>query len=252
MEPKIKVVIVEDEPASKEYLIDLLTTYFRQIEIVAVEDTVDAAIQAICRYNPGLVFIDVEIKMGTGFDVLAGVEHIDFDTIFTTAFNQFAIDAFQYSAVDYLLKPLDAEKVVKAVQRSIERVSVKRSNDELRQLIQYLKRPVQLQRLPVSTMYGLEFIDIEDILFAEAEGNYCRVKLRSGRDIVITKKIKELEETLPDTLFMRVHNSYLVNTSYIRKYHKGRGGHIILDDESAIPVSPARKDDFLKRFDQRL
>lgn len=248
----LKAIIIEDEQSSQEYLKDLLEAKFPEISVVSIEDTVQPAINTINNCHPDIVFLDVEIKAGTGFDVLAGVKNKAFHVIFTTAYNQFAIDAFQYNTVDYLLKPLESEKVIAAIQRCIEKITLKQPGEEITQLLQYLKRPAMQQRLPVSTMYGIEFIDMEDILFAEAEGNYSKLKLRSGRSIMMTKKIKELAEQLQEPLFVRIHNSYLVNTRYVKKYYKGRGGHIILDDDSSLPVSPARKEDFLKLFNQKL
>lgn len=245
---KLNAIIIEDELASREYLADLLNVHFPQISIVAVEDTVMPAVVAIKKYLPDIVFVDIEIKMGSGFDVLAQTTGQTFDVLFTTAFDQFAINAFQYNAIDYLLKPLECSRVVAAVQRCINKAAHQRSGEEIKQLLQYLKQPAAPRRIPVNTMYGLEFIDPDDVLFAEADGNYSRLKLRSGRSITMTKKIKELEEQLQEPLFMRTHHSYLVNTRYVRKYYKGRGGYVVLDDGSSIPVSPSRKDEFLKLF----
>jgi two-component system LytT family response regulator len=247
-ENNLTAIIVEDEKASRRHLTDLMTAYFPAITLVSMEDTVQPAIDAIYKHQPDILFLDIEIKMGTGLDVLAGIQHERHQVIFTTAFDQFAIHAFQYHAVDYLLKPLDSSQMVRAVQRCIENLSAKKSNEALTQLLQYMKRPPVQQRLPVNTMYGLEFVDIDDILFVEAAGNYCKLKLRSGRIITLTRKIKELEDQLQEPQFMRIHNSYLVNAGCIRKYYKGRGGHVILDDESSLPVAPARKDYFLKLF----
>lgn len=249
---KLKAVIVEDEHASREYLINLLAVHFPRISIAAVEDTVQPAVASITKHQPDMVFMDIEIKMGTGFDVLEQTIGQAFDVLFTTAFDQFAIDAFQYNAIDYLLKPLENDKVIRSVQRSIHKITSQRSNEEVIRLLQYLKRPPARQRIPVNTMYGFEFIEMDDILFAEAEGNYSRLRLKTGKSITITKKLKELEEQLPEPLFIRVHHSYLVNTGCIKKYYKGRGGHVVLDDESSIPVSPSRKDELLKLFDQKL
>lgn len=247
----LTAIIIEDEQASQEYITDLLEAKFPEIKVVSIEDTVQSAINAIDNYNPDIVFLDVEIKAGTGFDVLAGVKNKAFNIIFTTAYNKFAIDAFQYNTVDYLLKPLESEKVIAAIQRCMQKITLRQPGDEIAQLLQYLKRPTWQQRLPVSTMYGIEFIDTEEILFVEAEGNYSKLKLKSGRSIMMTKKIKDLAEQLQEPLFVRIHNSYLVNTRYVKKYYRGRGGHIILDDDSSLPVSPARKEDFLKIFNQK-
>lgn len=247
MNTELKVIIIEDEIASQHYLKRLLGVHFPEIRIVAVEDTVQAAIDTIGRERPDLVFMDVEIRQGTGFEVLAGLPGAAFDVIFTTAFNQFAIDAFQHHAIDYLLKPLDDERVIKAIRRSIARQESQRSQERVQHLLQYLQKTA-LPRLAVSTIHGLEFIDIESILYVEASGNYCKIRQRGGSSITATRKIKDLTEQLSEPLFIRVHHSYLVHTRYIKRYQKGRGGYVELDDGTAIPVSPQKKDDFLKHF----
>lgn len=244
----LTAIIIEDEQPSQQYLTDLVETCFSNIKIVAKEDAVQPAIDAILRYNPDLVFLDIEIKSGSGFDVLNQVKDLGFHVIFTTAYNQFAIDAFQYNAVDYLLKPLERVKVIHAIERGVRKIEGQQTNKEIIQILQYLKQPVRQQRLPISTMYGMDFIAPEEILFIAAEGNYSKLKLKSGKHILVTKKIKDMEQLLPEPQFIRIHHSYLVNTSCIQKYYKGRGGHVILDDESSLPVSPAQKDNFMRLF----
>lgn len=247
MNTELKVIIVEDEIASQNYLKRLLGAHFPELRIVAVEDTVGPAIGAINHERPDLVFMDVEIRQGTGFEVLDGLDGATFGLIFTTAFNQFAIDAFQHHAIDYLLKPLDDDRVIGAVRRSIAQQESQRSQERIHHLLEYLQKTA-LPRLPVSTIHGFEFIDIESILYVEASGNYCKIKLKSGNSITTTRKIKEITGQLSEPLFIRVHHSYLVHTRYIKRYQKGRGGYVELDDGTAIPVSPQRKDDFLKHF----
>lgn len=245
----MKTIIVEDEIASQEYLHHFLSDHFPAITIAAVADNVPEAVAAITAHAPDLVFLDVDIKMGTGFDVLAALPAIKPEIIFTTAFNQFAIDAFQYHAVDYLLKPLDDKRTLKAVQHCISRVQEKNSNQHLTQLLQHLHQPAQQkQRISIYTVEGIEFIDPDEILLAEAKGNYTELKLRSGNKITTSKKLKEIEQQLPTPLFFRVHHSYIIHTHYVKKYFKGRGGYVILSDETTVPVSAARKDDFLKHF----
>lgn len=245
-------LIIEDEKPSQKYLTDLLASCFPSVKLVSVEDTVQPAIDAIFKYDPDILFLDIEIKSGSGFDVLKQVGDRNFQVLFTTAYNQFAIDAFQYNAVDYLLKPLERIKVIHAIERCIRKVEMQQSNQEVIRLLQYLRQPVRQQRLPINTTHGIDFINPEEIVFIEADGNYSRLKLTSGKQMLVTKKIKEMEQMLPEPGFIRTHHSYLVNTGFIKKYYKGRGGYILLDDDSSIPVSSAQKENFIKLFHNRL
>lgn len=245
---QINAIVVEDEKQSQEHLLGLLNRFFPELTIIAAADNVASAVASIERYEPQVVFMDISIKNGTGFDVLNQVRTQMPHVIFTTAFDQYAIDAFRYSAVDYLLKPIQSEKLVAAVTRCLKKIEASQLNLEMTTLLNYLKRSEQEYRIPVSTMYGFEFIDAAEILFIEAEGNYSKMKLVSGRSIVLSKKIKEQEEQLPKPMFVRIHNSYIVNVQHVKKYRKGRGGEVTLDDNSSLPVAPGRKEAFLKIF----
>lgn len=244
-------LIVEDEAASLEYLTDLLTTHFPAINILSAEESVQGAVRTIDRHRPDILFLDVAIKAGNGFEVLEQIIHKPAHIIFTTAYDQYAIDAFRHHAVDYLLKPLETGRVIDTVHHCLEAIRYRQHRDGIEQLLQYMKQPAR-SRIPVSTMYGLEFVDITDILFIEAEGNYSKLKLKNGKSLMLSKKIGELEEQLPRPEFIRVHNSYLVNTHYIRKYFKGRGGYITLDDDSSIPIARSKKEDFLRHFHEKI
>jgi two-component system, LytTR family, response regulator len=245
----IKAIIVEDELMSQQYLKNFLQQHFSTINVVAIIDNLPDAVDALKLHVPDIVFLDIEIKMGTGFDVLAAIPDIKSEIIFTTAFNQFAIEAFKYHAIDYLLKPLEDKRVFEAVSHCIKRLEQKNSGQQITQLLQSIQRPaLQIQHLGIHTLEGIEFINIADIVFAEAKGNYTELKLNSGATIVASKKLKEIEQSLTGGSFFRIHNSYVVNMMYIKKYNKGRGGDIILKDGSCLPVSATRKDDFLKYF----
>lgn len=249
--PSFTVIIVEDEPASQEYLSDLLSIHFPGLRLLGIEDSVATAVAAIDRHAPDLILLDVAIKSGSGFDVLEQIRYRTPQVIFTTAYDHYALEAFRHHAVDYLLKPLEEEKVIAAISRCQGNMRAQQRSADVQQLLEYLKRPTQQLRLPVSTMYGMEFIDTGDILFVEAEGNYSKLKLKNGKQLLMSKKIKELEEQLPSQNFLRIHHSYLANVYYIRQYFKGRGGHIVLDDGSSLPVSPSRKEDLMRLFHVR-
>lgn len=242
----MNIVIIEDEKASSAYLKKIVQQQFPQLAITAICDNVQDAVQALKTYSPDIVYLDVEIKMGTGFDVLKQAPDRTFEVIFTTAFNNFAIDAFRYHAVDYLLKPLQAVQVVEATERCLERLKVKTDHSNINKLLEQLQQPAtQKVKLPVYTPDGIELLETADIVYAEAKSNYTDLWLKTGKKITASRKLKEIEDSLPPQLFFRIHHSFVVNLQYVVRYQRGRGGYVILYNGSSLPVSSARKEEFL-------
>jgi two-component system LytT family response regulator len=242
----MKAIIVEDEEFSQEYLQSIIQKKFTGLEVVAVADDVQAATAAIKKYQPDLIYLDIEIKMGSGFDVLEHTRGLSYETIFTTAFNSFALEAFRYHAIDYLLKPLHDVQVIEATNRFINRTNTINGNERINALLDHMKHIDRIKsKLSIHTVDGIEFVQISQIVYAEANGNYTDFWLKDGTKRTSSRKLKETEESLPHNLFFRIHHSYLVNLHYVTKYHKGRGGHIELDNGVALPVSSNKKDDFL-------
>lgn len=245
----MKIVIVEDELDAREYLIRILRKHFAQCQIVAICDNVPDAVNAIREQLPDIVFLDVEIKLGTGFNVLEQVSDIPLSVVFTTAFDHYATAAFRHYAVDYLLKPLVEKQVADAVQRCIGRKALPdlAYQQHIYKLLEELRHPVsQKTKLGIHTMDGIEFVDIQDIIYGEASGSYTELWLRSGVKLTASRRLKEVEESLPPQQFFRIHHSYIVNLQYVKKYHKGRGGYLLLHNNVSLPVSSARKEAFLE------
>lgn len=243
----IKVIIVEDEFSCREFLKNTLKQHFIQLDIIAEPDNVPDAVTAIREHEPDIVYIDVEIKLGTGLDVLAQLKDKSFVVIFTTAFDKFAIEAFRHQAIDYLLKPIQRSQIIETTRRAIQQIETVRNSRNIDQILQRLQLPdTQNIKLSIYTLKGIEFEDIEDIIYAEAKGNYTEFFLRSGKKVTSSRRIGEIEEGLPVKTFFRIHHSYIVNLQYVIKYHKGRGGYIILQNGQSLPVSQNRKDEFLK------
>lgn len=242
----MNIVIIEDEKASSAYLKKIVQRQFPQLSITAICDNVPDAVQALKTHNPDIVYLDVEIKMGTGFDVLKQAPDRTFEVIFTTAFNNFAIEAFRHHAVDYLLKPLQAVQVVEATERCLERLKVKTDHSNISKLLEQLQQPAtQKIKLPVYTPDGIELLETADIVYAEAKSNYTDLWLKTGKKITASRKLKEIEDNLPPQLFFRIHHSFIVNLQYVARYQRGRGGYVILQNGSSLPVSSARKEEFL-------
>ena len=242
----MRVIIIEDEQASQDYLRHILNTHFPEIEIVALADNVPEAIEVIRKHSPDIVFMDVEIKLGTGFDVLARVGHRTFEVVFITAYNTFAVDAFRHHAIDYLLKPVSAAYMAEAIELCRQRLGNKQRTDQIDKLLRQLQvQPAQKSKIGIHTIEGIEMLDVADIVYGEAKGNYTDLWLKGGAKVTTSKKLKEMEEVLTLHQFFRIHHSYIVNMQYVSKYHKGRGGYLVLQNGLSLPVSSSRKDDFL-------
>lgn len=247
MQQPVKAIIVEDEIPAQKYLQNLLERNFPHCSVIAIADNVPDAIKAVDFHRPDILFLDIEIKMGSGFDILVALPDLKSEIIFATSFNQFAIDAFQYHAIGYLLKPLEDQRALETIGRAISRIEQNNSSQQIARLLQFIQHPVSpKQRLTIHTMEGIELVPLNDIVYVAAKGNYSELKLRNGCSMTTSKKLKDIEEQLPVQDFIRIHHSYVVNTQYIQKYYRGRGGLAIMTDGSSLPVSVGRKDEFIK------
>jgi two-component system LytT family response regulator len=245
----MKVLIVEDEHASQQYLGNFLRQNFPALQLAGIADNVPEAINLLRQYEPDILFLDIEIKIGTGFDVLKAVPGMKAEVIFTTAFNQYAINAFEVHAIDFLLKPVEDGRLTDALTHCIERIRAKTSYQQITALLEQLQQAAPaVKRISIPTAEGIEFIDVDHILYAMAKGNYTELKLKTGVKITVSRKLKEIEDSLPANLFFRIHNSYLVQSACIKKYYRGRGGSIVLTDNTTLPVSATRRDELMKHF----
>ncbi|HEV2483217.1 MAG TPA: LytTR family DNA-binding domain-containing protein [Puia sp.] len=245
----IRTVIVDDETDSRSVLQRLLETYCPQVTVIGAASGVDTALPLIREMNPDLVFLDIEMIHGNGFDLLNELQPIAFQVIFVTAFDEYAVKAFKYSAVDYLLKPVDIEDLQSAVEKTAARIQGKVDLSPIRTLLQNVG-VIQLsqQKMAIPTINGLSFIPINDIIRFEAQGNYTAIFLTNGQTLMATRNIKEYELLLPEAIFCRIHNSHIINMQKIQKYQKGRGGQVIMEDGTAIEVAIRRRQDFLQRI----
>jgi two-component system LytT family response regulator len=245
----IRTVLVDDEIDSILVLKRLLQIHCPEVGIVGEADGITKALEIIEQTAPDLLLLDIAINTGNAFDLLKRLGNFEFQVIFVTAFNDRAIDAFRYSAVDYLLKPVDGSLLRKAVEKAAGRMTEKQVTQNLRVLMGNIGAlQVSNQKMAIPTLNGLTFVYFRDILRLEAEGSYTRVILEDGRSIVATRSIKEYETLLPGSLFYRVHHSHIVHLNKVKEYRKGRGGHIIMEDGTSIEVAIRRREDFLKRL----
>lgn len=240
----IRALIVDDEKKARDLLSILLKENCPQVEIAGMAASVKEAHETIMKLKPDLVFLDIEMAGETGFDLLARFESITFSIIFITAFDKYALKALKFSALDYLLKPVDEKELVQAVKKAEKEQD---SGDLKQKLDIFLKGYYSLidNKIAISSMEGFEFIEINDIIRCEAEGKYTDCYLVNDRKIVATKNIKEFEDILSTHRFFRVHHSHLINLRFIKNYHKGRGGYVVMIDGATIPVAERKKDEFL-------
>lgn len=248
---KLRTILIDDEKSNREFLQVLLADHCPDVELVGTADGVESGLELIQEVQPDLVFLDIQMPTGTGFDLLEQVKEADFEVVFVTAYDQYAIRAFRYSAVDYLLKPLDPDDLVLAVQRATRARLQEHGNDRLSGLLDNLKNLTGLPgKLIVPDQSGFEVLELEEIIRAEAERNYTTFVLVSGRKVVSSKPIGHYEEMLQDRSFVRIHNSHLVNLRHLQRYTKGRGGLVVMSDGEELEVSRRKRDDFLKRISE--
>lgn len=250
----IKAIIIDDEQHCIDRLSKLLAQHCRQqVQLMGSFGSVEEGLYAIKQLQPKLVFLDVQIHNKTGFDLLQQIRDKNFDVIFTTAYEKYAVQAFRFSAIDYLLKPIDADDLVDAISK----MSVKKPTDEFsRKLetlldnIEQLKQYTPPKKIIVPTINGFELLSVIDIIRCQSDVNYTTIFLKDKQKLVAAKTLKEFEEMLAEYNFFRVHNSHLVNLAYVKSYNKGKGGSVSMIDNSEIEVSTRRKDDFMKKLSE--
>jgi two-component system LytT family response regulator len=245
----VRTVLVDDELASIRILKDLLTAHCPEVEIVGEADSVSAALEVIPACAPDLVLLDISINNENAFDLLNGLKNINFQIIFITAWDNHAVQAFKYSATDYLLKPVDAADLQTAIKKVVRKSYEKSVIDNLK-ILQENIQTLQLsqQKMAVPTLHGLSFVQLKDIMRLEANGSCTIIYLSNGEQLTTTRILKEYEELLPGNIFYRVHNAHIVNLNKVQNYQKGRGGHIFMEDGTSIEVAFRRREDFLKRL----
>ena len=245
----IRTVLVDDEKDNIRVLQRLLETYCPEISIVGTAEGVDTALQLIRNTRPDLAFLDIEMIQGNAFDLLNQLLPLEFQVIFVTAFDTYAIRAFKYSAVDYLLKPVDVDELRRAVDKVSARSGGKIDMLQIKNLLENVTvLQLSQQKMAIPTLTGLSFIPVNDIVRLESDGHYTNIYTTNGGRLVATRDIKEYEDMLPEAIFYRVHNSHIINLQKIRKYQKGRGGYVIMEDGSSIEVASRRRQDFLQRL----
>jgi two-component system LytT family response regulator len=248
----IKAVIVDDEELGRNMLSNLIRKYCPDVTIVGTASSVKEAKKVIEEVNPSLVFLDIEMPGGSGFELLEQLNKPSFSVIFTTAYNQYAVKAFKYSAIDYLLKPINIEELTNAVQKLSSAGSKNNMQSSLQHFIEsYNNSGVsKSNKVALPTQEGLVFIDISDIVRCEADGKYTYCYISGGKKLYSTRSLKDFEEQLIQFGFCRIHHAHLVNLNHIKNYTKGDGGQVTMANGDCVTVSKRKKEEFLNRLNK--
>lgn len=243
----IKAVIIDDEEHCRETLTLQLEKYCPDVSVVAAFRSATEGLRYLLATPPDLVFLDVEMPQMNGFELLEKLPAIPFGLIFTTGYDRYAIKAIQFSALDYLLKPIDKDDLQKAVAK-YQRQSVSQMAQQIEILMEKLGSKKGRQKIALPTTHGFDVIPTDTIVRCEADDNYTHVWLKNGKSLFVSRTLKEIEELLVGDTFLRVHQSHLINLDELLRYVRGEGGYVIMSDNASVPVSKSRKEKLLNRF----
>jgi len=247
---KLKTVLVDDEPRGLSALQKLLQFNCPEVDVVGLCGSADEARRLIVQVKPQLVFLDIAMPEKTGFDLLSEIGSINFEIIFVTAHNDFMLQAFRFSCVDYLLKPVEDNLLIDAVERAAKRVEERSVNQNLETLMHNLRNRENSQKLKmcISSLKGFQVVRIAEIVYCEASGNYTNFHFTGRQQICASKPVHEYETLLADCGFVRIHKTFLVNLEHVKEYQRGEGGTVILSDDSELEVSRRKKELFMEKM----
>lgn len=245
---KLRAILVDDERSSIESLTYELGAYCPEVEVIATCRSGREALVQIPDLKPDLVFLDIEMPNMTGFEMLQEFGEISFSIIFVTAYDAFALKAFEFNAVDYLLKPIRKAKIQQAVQKVIDRNDRTFSSEKLKALVNniQLQSSSGIQRIALPAGEGFDFVPVDDIAFLNAESNYTWVHLIAGKKYLVSKTLKDVSSMVTHRQFFRAHKSFVVNLNSVTRYIRGQGGHLVLETGDKIPVSRGQKEALMK------
>jgi two-component system LytT family response regulator len=238
-----KALIIDDEQRTRELISKMVDSFGFNIETYPLGENVQSGISLIETLQPDIVFLDVQMPDGTGFEVLKSVKHKQFEVIFITAHEEFAIKAIKFSALDYLLKPIDPDELKAALERALRSLDEKKEEIQFEALQQNIQ-PSQKRKLVLKTQESVHVVDLEEIIRCEADRNYTSFHLTGGKKILVSKTMKEYELILAPHHFLRVQQSHLINLKFVDRYDKGNGGTVVMKDGSEVPLSPHKRDLF--------
>jgi two-component system LytT family response regulator len=245
---KLKAILIDDENSGLSALYEKLQKHCPQVEVLQTCDTAEKGIQAINSLEPDLVFLDVEMPVMNGFVLLQHLQFKSFELIFVTAYDHYAIKAIRYSALDYLLKPVEVDELKAAVDKALEkRYGSQPDNPRLDLLLENLVlEKKKFKRIAIPAGDGLQVVKIDDIIYLEASANYTLIYLAGGTKLTASRTLKDFEELLPPDVFVRIHHSYIINVNCVEKYIRGEGGQVVLSNNVVLDVAKRKKQEFMK------
>lgn len=248
---KYSAVIVEDEKKARNFLKNLVEEECKEVEVAGEAENVSEAIEVINAHKPDIIFLDIQLGNERSFDILKSINYDEYKILFVTAYQQYAIDAFRFSAVDYLLKPIDPDLLIESVKRLIQKLDEESLKTNLDALVHNLSEDDRRsKKLVLNTMDMVHLVELNEIIWCKSEGNYTRFCLKDQPELMISKTLKEYDTQLSSYGFMRVHKSYLVNLDHLKAFSKKEGGFLIMSDDTKIPVAVRKKEEFMKVFER--
>ena len=247
----LKTIIIDDEAHVRQTLEKTITKYCTNIELVAMADCVESGVETIRKFNPDLILLDIQLPDGTGFDILKKLVPVDFKVIFITAYDKYAIQAFKFSAIDYLLKPIDPYDLRDAINRA-EKMHQNNFDTQLKNFQESIENTsdTNKKKIILKTQENIHLVKVRDINFCESDSSYTIVHLLDGKKIMVSNTLKEYDELLHNHGFFRVHKSYLINVSHIKRFEKAEGGYVVLENGNKIPVASRKRADLLAMFER--
>ncbi|MFA5418130.1 MAG: LytTR family DNA-binding domain-containing protein [Bacteroidales bacterium] len=247
----LRTIIVDDEPNARQVIRNILDLYCTQVEVVGEAENVKQGLALLKDKKPDLVILDIRMPDGTGFDLLAKAKGMNFRFIIITAYEQYAIQAIKRSALDYIMKPINANELIEAIEKAVLTEN-KLENESLKldNYLHNLQRDAEEHRVVLNTLNSIYAVKIKEIVRCMADKNYTEVFLLNGKHLILSKTLKDFEEMLTEYGFFRTHQSHLINIRFIESYEKGLGGTVVMSDNSKVPVSSRRKELFLKLIGQ--
>lgn len=243
----LSIIIIDDEPKARETIINILKYSNIDLKIAGEAENIASGFEIIIQKKPDLVLLDINLPDGNGFDLLNRFEKISFSVIFITAYEEYAIKAIKFSALDYILKPFKAAELIQAIEKAGERILGEKSNIQYKALLSNLDK---IRKIVLRTAESLHVVNVQDIIRLEADCNYTRFFLANGEKLLVSKTMKDFDEMLEEAGFFRTHQSHLVNINHIQRYEKADGGYLVMDDYSTVPISSRKKDALFKIFEE--
>lgn len=248
----MKIAIIEDEQHTSRRLQNIVNNHFPDFDIIGTAESVVEGINIIRHGHPQIVLMDIHLKDGTGFDLIERLFPIDFKIIFITAFEHFAIKAFKFSAIDYVLKPFDDTDITEAIQRAVQQLNKESGDLKIEALLSnYKSEQKELKKIVLKTNDSIYVVRVNEIIRLESDGAYTRFFFTDGRNVLVSKNLKEFDDLMREYGFFRIHQTHLINMEYVVRYLKGDGGFVIMKDGSKPPVSTRKKEalmDYLNRL----